>query len=309
MGQFKQISICCTHCTHYYSHFNKGKKMSNFKTIAVFLVLLIFSTISQAQDPIRLVSPWGEGSIAFPFLEGFYQYDESRFMNRIDVVGSCAEVTNIIKNSDEPTIAFSEALFLSKDNPCNILNEKYFVTTVGLASLNFCTINPDDDVAIKKFQGDVRVGYFNGDMFRIPIESILRNMSGKNSRAVPYRSTPDAIAAMKAGEVDFIVTSQNNMAENCFLTTGETNDDITYKVSDFYDGKFSNAFYTLAIVGANVNKEEIKKAFINSTDPDINNIYIDGRGRSYNPELIKKDREYQLKIINDYVNHLKNAER
>lgn len=281
--------------------------MTRVNFILTFLLAMSISAVSQAQEPIRLTSPWGEGSMAFPLLEGLYDYDSDSFRNNIDILGSCVEATNIMKNSNEPTLTISEALFLDGDNPCNILEEEYFITTVGLSTLNFCTLNPDEEVALEEFQGDVRVGHFNGDMFRLPVTAILENMSGSGSKAVPYESTPAARAALQAGEVDFIVTSQNDADKNCFLTTSETDDSFAYKVSDFYDGEFSNAFYTFAILGTNVDKEAVKEAFVESTDPSINNIYVDGRGKNYDREFVKESREHQLDVINSYVDSLRNA--
>lgn len=279
--------------------------MNYIKKIVLFFGLLGTSTFLQAeQSPARLISPWGEGSIAFPFLQEFYKYDESRFLNRVDVLGSCVEATNIIKNTDKPVISIAETLYLSENHPCYLMHEEYFITTIGMAGLYFCTNIPNDEIALEKFKGDIRVGHFNGEMFRIPINKILDNMSGSNSRTVPYRSTPDAIAAMKAGEVDFIVTAQNNMAKNCFLTTGDTSDTVTYSVSDFYDGDFSDAFFTLAIVGNNIDKEKIKEEFIKFTDPAINDIYVNGRGKHYDPNFMKKSTDYQLEFIKKYVDKL-----
>lgn len=278
--------------------------------IIITLSALLFAAIgmvSQAQEPIRITSPWGEGGMAFPLLEGLYKHNGDLFKNKIDILGSCVEATNIMKNTDEPTITISEALFLNEDNPCNLLRKEYFITTAGISSLNFCTLIPDEEAALNAFQGDIRVGYFAGDMFKIPVTDILENMSGRNSKAVPYKNTNAARAALHAGEVDFIFTSQNDADKNCFLTTSNTDDSFAYKVSDFYDGTFANAFYAFAILGTNVDKDLVKEAFLESTDPSINNIYVDGLAKNYDRKFVKKSREYQLNVINSYVEDLRDA--
>lgn len=235
-------------------------------------------------------------------LDNLYNYDDVTFREGIDVLGNCATVGKYLKETDEPTISLTEAFILQDNNhPCNVINEDLFISLAGLAHWNFCRLPSNEDV-IEEFRGDVKVGYFHGDDKKIPLEAILDGM-GSEGTTVPYKTAPAYRAALESGEIDYIMTTMTDQYE-CVLTTNPNEEKIEHKVPDYYDGFFSTAAYAVALVGANVNKEEVKKIFIESTDPSNSNMFETGLARSYDPEYMNVKTGEQLEFIRSYIEKL-----
>jgi len=257
---------------------------------------------AHAEPPVKLVTAWGEGSIPHAVLTNLSEFDSSSFSKNVDILGNCATVANYLQNTNEPTLTILEAFYLNDEDPCNIQNEENFVSLTGIAYWHFCR-KPSDTDGIEEIQGDVRVGYFNGPIFRIPLESILSGM-GSSGRAVPYSSAPGYKAALESGEIDYVFTTLDEPNMDCVLTTNP-NSDIEHKVSDYYDGFFSNARYSLAILGVNVDNEKIKNAFIESVDPAVSNLFVDGLAKNYDLESVKAlSVEEQFEFTNNYVEEI-----
>jgi len=271
----------------------------------ILSVLTLFSIGiggSHADTPVTLLTPWGEGSLPHAVLSNLSEFDNSTFSEDVEILGNCAAVANYLQKTDEPTVAVIEAFYLSDEDPCNIKSRENFISLTGIAYWNFCR-NPRDTDGIKEIQGDVRVGYFNGPIFRAPLESILSGL-GSTGNAVPYSNAPAYKAALESGEVDYLFTTLDDPNMDCVLTTNP-NSDIEHKVSDYYDGFFSEARYSLAMLGANVDNEEIRNAFIESGDPAVSNLFVDGRGKNYDLGPVKTlSVEEQFEFTNLYVEEI-----
>lgn len=272
----------------------------------ILSVLTLFSVGiggSNAEPPVTLITPWGEGTISYAILNNLSDFDNSKFSEDITILGNCATVANYIERTDEPAIAIVEAINVSENDPCNIKDKENFISLTGIAHRKFCR-KPRSTNGIEEIQGDVRIGYFNGPIFRVPLESILAGM-GSAAKAIPYNSVPAHKAALESGEIDYLFTTLDDPNMECVLTTNP-NGDIEHKVSDYYDGFFADAGYSLAILGANVNNEEIKTAFIESGDPTASNLFVDGRGKSYNLDPVKTlSVEEQFEFITRYEEEMR----
>lgn len=286
--------LCCGTFT------NELRRKSMKKVI--FSILTIFAIGlggAHAESPIKLITAWGEGNMAHAILSNLSEFDNSTFSKDVEILGNCAAVANYLQNTNEPAVTILEAFYLNDEDPCNIKNEETFISLTGIAYWNFCR-KPRDTDGIKEIQGNVRVGYFNGPIFRVPLESILSGL-GSTGKAVPYNNAPAYKAALESGEVDYLFTTLDDPNMDCVLTTNP-NSDIKHKVSDFYDGFFSEARYSLVILGANVDNEKIRNAFIESGDPAVSNLFVDGRGKNYDLGPVKKlSVEEQFDFTNLYV--------
>ena len=285
----------------------KKQTTTIFSTFIAFAMVLFMST-AYSQKPVDMISAWGEGGISYAMLSNLHDYDGQTFNSGIDVLGNCAAVGRYLENTDKPTISLTEAFILQDDgHPCQVINEDMFISVAGLSYWNFCRNPSDTDGLDDILRGNAKVGYFHGDDKRIPLEEILAGM-GSNATTVPYETAPAYRAGLESGEVDYLFTTMTEGYE-CVLTTNPNETEIEYRVSDYYDGTFSKAAYGVALVGVNVDKEEVKRIFIESTDPKNSDMFTTGFARSYDPEFMKLDTEEQLSFVRNYIdtiNELRN---
>lgn len=267
--------------------------------MSIFLITFFIGT-AQAEKPVRMISAWGEGGISYGMLDNLYKYDSETFEENIDVLGNAATVGKYLKTTNEPTISLTEAFILHGDNhPSQVINEELFISVAGLSYWNFCGEQDDNNGLNDILDGNVNIGYFHGDDKRIPLEEILTGM-GSNATTVPYETAPAYRAGLESGEIDYLFTTMTQGYE-CVLTTNPNDSEIDHRVSDYYDGTFSEASYGVALVGANVDKEKIKEIFIRSADPKNSDMFTTGFARSYDPEFMKVDTSEQLKFVRNYI--------
>lgn len=270
--------------------------------LSVLAIFAIGISGSHAEPPVNLITAWGEGSLPHAILSNLSEFDNSTFSKDVEILGNCAAVANYLQNTNESTVTVLDAFYLTDEDPCNIKNEENFISLTGIAYWNFCR-KPRDTDGIEEIQGDVRVGYFSGPMFRAPLESILSGI-GSTGKAVPYSTAPAYKAALESGEIDYVFTTLDDPNMDCVLTTNP-NSDIKHKVSDYYDGFFSEARLTLVMLGVNVDNEKIRNAFIESGDPAVSNLFVDGRGKNYDLNSVKTlSVEEQFEFTNLYVEEI-----
>lgn len=277
----------------------KKQTTTIFSTFIAFAMVFFMST-AYSQKPVDIISAWGEGGIVYAMLDNLYNYDGQTFNSGIDVLGNCAAVGKYLENTDKPTITITEAFILQDDgHPCQVINEDMFITVTGLSYWNFCRNPSENDGLDEILKGDVKIGYYHGDHIKIPLEEILAGM-GANATTVPYETAPAYRAGLESGEIDYLFTTMTEEYE-CVLTTNPSDGDIEYKVSNYYDGIFSKAAYGVALVGVNVDKEEVKRIFIESADAENSDMFTTGFAKSYDSAFMKVDTEEQLSFVRNYI--------
>ena len=264
--------------------------------IAIFLILL--SNAAIADEKIKLISYGGPGGIFYGALEALSQVESDKINKQVTRMGSCAEIANYAKNTDNPMVTTWEVQGAFQDNnhPCNLVSDESFITLIGQAYWNFCRIPDSGEDGIKDLKGDVRVGVFEGPQFKFIANTLLSGI-GSSGRSVPYSSVSDYKAALVVGEIDYILTTMDEPDMECVLTTNPDSTQIENSVSDFYTGPFHDASYTIAILGFNVNREEIKGLFSEAIKTDE---WKNGVGRRYTPDIVQQSTEDQYKFISNY---------
>lgn len=278
------------------------------KTIFVMATIFMLSVlnVASASEKIRLISQYGPGGVFYGALEAISKIDDEKFASRVERMGSCAEIANYARKTEHPMITTWEVqgTFQRGNHPCNLVSGESFVTLIGQAYWNFCRLPESENKnAIHELMGDVRVGVFEGPQYRIIADTLLEGI-GSSGVSVPYASVSDYKAALAVGEIDYILTTMDESNMECVLTTNPNSEEIRHSVSDFYTGKFFDASYTVAILGFNVDPEEIRKLFLKASKSDE---WKNGVGKRYAPNIIQESSKTQYSFISNYQNEMANV--
>lgn len=276
-------------------------KFTNLKPFIIALAIgLLLHVTAFAQDRVDVISPWGEGGMAYAALENLMEYDNEKFNGGVDVLGNCAAVANYMEKTNKPTVTVLESIYLSDSDPCHILSEKNFITSIGIAYWNFCRL-PSDTDPIEELLGNARIGYYNGPVQKIMLEEIISGI-GSDAKAIPYPNQSEYKAAIQSEEIDYVFTPNNIPDYNCVLTANPNHKDIENKLVDMYDGTFAQTGYTLLLLGANVDKKDMLDTFISSSSPSNSNLFITGLGKNYDQTIVN------TMSTEDQLNFFKNQE-
>jgi hypothetical protein len=231
----------------------------NFKSLITAFAIGIFASASYA-DTIDVVNGNRIGGVSHKILENIVANSDGAF-GEIRNFGTCAEVVNYMSNTDRPTITSWDILrhATSEDKTCDYASLDTFVTVYGRAYFNVCTLTERAENSLERFvSGNARFGVNDYFTDIVQVENILEGV-GSNASIVRYPASPELLAALEIGEVDFIYTTRKRENMTCVLTMDPNTNDGTARAIDYFDNSFATAAFTAVILGANVDPNQVRE--------------------------------------------------
>jgi hypothetical protein len=265
--------------------------------IIAFLVVMFIAEIAAASEKIDIVNGYRIGGLNHKTSE-YIQKSFPDVFNDLTNVGNCADAVNILKNTSKPTIAvwsISDTA-TAPDKACSIANEENFLTVYSNAYYSVCSLKTNDENDLEKLlSGESKIGLANFILAKTQLEKALSEIKS-NSSMIPYGTSSDMLAALEIGEIDFVYTGRINENMNCVLTNDPNAQNIA-KMSDYFDGPFTEFGNTISVIAVNVDKAYVKKLIYGTyKNENWSDVF-----KGYNNEISKMLVNEQYKKINDEI--------
>ena len=227
------------------------------------LLTTIFTLITSlaAATSVDVVNSYRVGGSFHKASASLHEHNPEAF-NEATSVGNCAETLTILKNTDKPTIAIWDLLgpALSENDSCKI-DESMFITTYVSAYYNFCSIKDEYNLEYL-LNNKAKVGVADWYTIKEAASKTLEGI-GSTSRIIAYSTSKDYLLALEIGEIEYVYTSSPAKNMNCVLSN-DPRSSAAY-TGDLYDHPFANFSSDIAIIGVNVDKDEIQELIIDSS--------------------------------------------
>lgn len=258
---------------------------------SLFCVLAVSAT---ASEKINIINHYKVGGVNHRAAE-YVSRSNSTAFEEVTNVGTCLDVVKILKNTDKPTIAVWDMVGLAtrQDKSCDIVTQQNFITIYATAYNKICIHkNADDNALTKLLTDDVKVGFpASTHLYKVLIENTLKQLNDK-ATAVPYKNTGELFAALEIGEINYTYAGSTRDFTKCILTADSTSTDIP-SFSEYFDGAFSTANYSIVFIGVNIDKDKVntllETTYYNS---DWNDTFL-----GYTYVLAKKPIQYQYDFL------------
>jgi len=239
------------------------------KKLIFAAAVLSFGIVSQAsaQDKIDTLNFARPGGLMNRIVDIVSETLGDRHGERIDLKG-CAAAIEYLKTTDRPTIATGYPDMQAGDNnPCAVELET-FHGYLGASPFYMCVREEDKEGAIDRLMNDkVLVGYADWSWIRKQSNRLVAELNS-NAKAVPYKSAKQYRAALVAGEIDFMLSTQGKDGEFCPVIFAPTlqNDAVITGAELAPNGVVAKDFaYTTYLIGANLpNDGEIQALTLGS---------------------------------------------
>jgi hypothetical protein len=261
-------------------------------------LVLSLSAAAVHAEPVDVLSSYRVGGSFYRASAGLHEYNPEAF-NEVKSVGSCAEALTVLKNTDEPTIAIWDYLSheIAENDACKI-DDDMFITNYVATYLNICSTKAEYDLDYL-LNNPVKVGVSRWYTARESASKILENI-GSPAILVTYKTSRDYDLALEIGEIDYVYTHQPTEKMFCALSNDPNSVEVKH-TGEIYDHPFAEMGNNIAIVGVNVDKDEVQALIIDAgTNGPIANT-----SAAVNNDFSKLSRKEQL----DYYRSLVSAFR
>lgn len=231
------------------------------KALTTITTILTLITALAAATPVDVVNSYRVGGSFHKASTSLHEHNPEAF-NEVTSVGSCVDTLSILRNTDRPTIAIWDYLSseATQNNSCKI-DESMFITTYVSAYYEFCSIKKEHNLEYL-LNNKAKVGVADWHTVKEASSKTLEGI-GSTSRIVAYSTRKDYMLALEIGEIEYVYTSSPSENMNCVLSN-DSRTSATY-TGDIYDHPFANFSGDIAIIGVNVDKDEIQELIIDSS--------------------------------------------
>lgn len=264
--------------------------------LLIAILFILTSSVATA-NTVDVLNSYRPGGSFYNSGVSLHEYNPDYF-NEVTSVGSCTEALTILKHTNKPTIAIWDYLSheIAKNNSCKI-DENMFITTYVSAYYNFCSIRDNYDLEYL-LTNNTKVGVADWYTVKTALSKTLKEI-GSPSKIVSYSTSKDYLLALEIGEIDYVYTNRPTENMNCVLSN-DPESDIKH-TGDLYSHPLSRFSSDIAIIGVNVDKDEIQKAIVDSSS----NSKWSKTFNYYKNEFGKLHRSEQLRVYKELLESFK----